>query len=116
MSKYVCELWDGCTILDLNKIEHIQQEATRMVTGLPTFSSIESLYFETVWEPFYIRRHTRKLSFFCNIRNNDTPLYLYDCLVPFISEENELKFGIETEFRNPSLDYDYSQTRFPFFY
>jgi hypothetical protein len=24
MSKYVCELWDGCTILDLNKIEHIQ--------------------------------------------------------------------------------------------
>ena len=28
MPKYVCELWDGCTILDLNKIEHIQQEAT----------------------------------------------------------------------------------------
>jgi hypothetical protein len=35
MSKYVCELWDGCTVLDLNKIENIQQEATTMVTRLP---------------------------------------------------------------------------------
>ena len=76
MSKYVCELWDGCTILDLNKIEHIQQEATRMVTRLPTFSSIESLYFETGWGSFHFRMHDRKLGLFCTIRNYDSPLYL----------------------------------------
>jgi hypothetical protein len=40
-------MWDGCTILDLNKIEQIQHEAARIVTGVPTFASIESLYFET---------------------------------------------------------------------
>jgi hypothetical protein len=27
--------WDGCTILDLNKIEQIQHEAARIVIGLP---------------------------------------------------------------------------------
>jgi hypothetical protein len=45
--EYACELWDGCTILDLNKIEQIQHEAARIGTGLPKFASIESLYFET---------------------------------------------------------------------
>jgi hypothetical protein len=45
--EYACELWDGCTILDLNKIEQIQHEAARIVTGLPKFASIESIYFET---------------------------------------------------------------------
>ena len=72
-----------------------------MVTELPKFASIESLYFEIEWEPFHFRRHSRKFSLFCKIRNNDSPLYLYDCLVPFISEEKELKFGTENEFRNP---------------
>jgi hypothetical protein len=43
--RYACELWDGCTILDWNKIEKIQHEAARIVTGLPKFASIESLYF-----------------------------------------------------------------------
>jgi hypothetical protein len=37
--EYAYELWDGCTILDLNKIEQIQQEAARIVTGLPTLQA-----------------------------------------------------------------------------
>jgi hypothetical protein len=99
--EYVCELWDGCTILDLNKIEQIQHEAARIITGLLKFASIESLYFETGWEPLHSRRHSRKLHLFYKIRNNDSPLYLYDCLLPFIREENELNLGNQTEFRNP---------------
>ena len=99
--EYACELWDGCTILDLNKIEQIQHEAARIVTGLPKFASIESLYFETGWEPLHSRRHSRKLNLFYKIRNNDSPLYLYDCLLPFIREENELNLRNQTEFRNP---------------
>jgi hypothetical protein len=60
--EYACELWDGCTILDLNKIEQILHEAARIVTGLPKFASIQSLYFETGWEPLHSRRHSRKLN------------------------------------------------------
>ena len=67
----------------------------------PKFASIESLYFETGWEPLHSRRHSRKLNLFYKIRNNDSPLYLYDCLLPFIREENELNLCNQTEFRNP---------------
>jgi hypothetical protein len=89
------------TIWDLNKLEQIQHEAARIVTGLPKFASIESLYFETGWEPLHSRRNSRKLNLFCKIRNNDSPLYLYDCLLPFTREENELNLRNQTEFRNP---------------
>jgi hypothetical protein len=67
------------------------------VTRLPKFASIESLYFETGWEPLHSRRHSRKLNLFYKIRNNDRPLYLYDCLLPFIREENKLNMRNQTE-------------------
>jgi predicted ferric reductase len=53
------------------------------------------------WEPLHSRRHSRKLNLFYKIRNNDSPLYLSDCLLPFIREENELNLRNQTEFRNP---------------
>ena len=45
--EYACELWDGCTQQEYNKIDQIQHEAARLITGLPKLSSLESLYFET---------------------------------------------------------------------
>jgi hypothetical protein len=33
--EYACELWDGCTQQEYNKIEQIQHEAARIITGLP---------------------------------------------------------------------------------
>jgi hypothetical protein len=33
-----------------HKIEKIQHKAARIIAGLPNFSSLESLYFETGWE------------------------------------------------------------------
>jgi hypothetical protein len=35
--EYACELWDGCTQQEYNKIEQIQHEAARIITGLPKF-------------------------------------------------------------------------------
>ena len=62
--EYDCELWDGCTQQEYNKIQQIQHEAARIITGLPKFSSLESLYFETGWEPLHPRRRRRKLNMF----------------------------------------------------
>ena len=45
--EYACEVWDGCSERDCEKIEKIQLEAARIVTGLPKFASKESLYFES---------------------------------------------------------------------
>jgi hypothetical protein len=50
---------------------------SRLKNELPKCASIESLYFE----PLHSHRHGRKLNLFCKIRNNDSPLYLYDCIM-----------------------------------
>jgi len=59
-------------------------------SGLLKFASVESLYFETGRESLHSRRDSRILNMFHTIRNNDSGLYLYDCLLPFIREENDL--------------------------
>jgi hypothetical protein len=48
----------------LEKLEKIQLEAARIVTGLTKFASKDSLYFETGWETLVNRRETRKLTTF----------------------------------------------------
>ena len=47
---YACELWDVCLPRNADKLDQLQLEATRIITGLPKFASKESLYFETGWE------------------------------------------------------------------
>jgi len=53
---YASELWDGCTAFECNLLEKAQIEAARIITGLPSFSSINSLYLETGIEPLSARR------------------------------------------------------------
>ena len=78
--EYACEVWDGCCLRDSDKLERLQLEAARIITGLPQFSSKESLYFETGWETLECRRHRRKLSLLYKIHNQKAPSYLVDCL------------------------------------
>jgi hypothetical protein len=54
----------GVLNMILNKIEKIQLEAARIVTGLTKFASLEALYFETGWETLAERRRQRKLTIF----------------------------------------------------
>ena len=54
--EYASVVWDGCSILDTDKLEKVQLNAVRIVTGLPILASKESLYFETGWEPLCKRR------------------------------------------------------------
>jgi hypothetical protein len=72
---------------NLYKIEQIQHEAARIITGLPKCSSLESLYFETGWEPLHSHRRRRKLNMFYKIRNNNAPSYLCDA-PSFCSKSN----------------------------
>ena len=44
--EYACEVWDGCNESDKNRLEQVQLNAARIVTGLPVFASLNSLYFE----------------------------------------------------------------------
>jgi hypothetical protein len=59
--EYGCELWDNCGIGNSQKLEQLQLEAARIVTGLPIFTKTEILYRETGWELLSARRKRRKL-------------------------------------------------------
>jgi len=41
--EYACELWDNCGIGNSQKLEQLQLEAARIVTGLPIFIKTEIL-------------------------------------------------------------------------
>jgi hypothetical protein len=83
--EYACEVWDNCGVSNSCKLERLQLEAARFITGLPIFTNTEYLYRETGWERLEERRTRRKLQLFYNIQNGSTPPYLLD-LIPHQSK------------------------------
>jgi hypothetical protein len=45
--EYASEVWDNCGQINSDRLEKVQLEAARIVTGLPSFASINSIYIET---------------------------------------------------------------------
>ena len=54
--EYADVIWDNCNQYEVNELEKIQNEAARVVTGATKLVSINSLHFETGWEPLASRR------------------------------------------------------------
>lgn len=99
--EYACELWDGCTLECASKLDKIHHEAARIVTGLPRYARIESLYFETGWETLADRRRRRKLCLFHRIHNGRVPGYLSDCLTPIIGNTNRYNLRNQENYVHP---------------
>ena len=99
--EYGAEIWDGCSMADANRLEQIQMNAARIVTGLPVFASLNSLYFETGWETLADRRRVRKLTLMYKIVNNDVPSYLLDLLPNRVNETNIYNLRNNTDFVIP---------------
>ena len=59
--EYANEVLDGSTQADANRLEQVQLNAARIVTGLPVFASVDSLYYETGWETLSQRGTNKKL-------------------------------------------------------
>jgi hypothetical protein len=51
--EYACEVSDGCFEREVAKLEKVQLDSARIVTGLTQFASRDSLYYETGWEPLF---------------------------------------------------------------
>jgi hypothetical protein len=66
--EYACEVWDNCGVSNLCKLERLQLEVVRIITGLPIFTNTEYIYRETGWERLEERRTRRKLQLFYNIQ------------------------------------------------
>ena len=82
--EYACEVWDNCGIGYSDKLEKLQLDAARIVTGLPIFTKSEYLYAETGWETLSERRNRRKLQLFFNIKCGMAPEYLRHLVPPTI--------------------------------
>ena len=110
--EYACEVWDGLSVNDEDKLEKIQLQAARIVTGLPLFASREALYFETGWETLKDRRNRRKLTLFHKIYHRNTPQYLHDIIQPLV-RHNTYNVRNNDDFTLPN--YRLQSTRISFF-
>lgn len=64
----------------------MQLEAARIVTGLTSYASTESLYVETGWEKLKTRRYYKKIILFYKIVNGHAPEYLQELVPPTVAE------------------------------
>ena len=99
--EYASEVWDGCTLADSVRLERVQLNAARIVTGLPLFSSQNSLYYETGWEALADRRKNRKLTLMYRIVNADAPAYLTDLMPNRISDMSNYNLRNNQDFNIP---------------
>jgi hypothetical protein len=97
--EYSCEVWNSCWVAD--RLEQLQLEASRIVTGLAAYASLSSLYAETGWEKLSTRRKIRKLSLFYNIVKGDTPDYLSDLLLRTVNQANNYNLRNANNFTIP---------------
>ena len=74
----------GICLRCFNRLEKIQIEAARIVTGLTRSVHLDCLYKEIGWVPLSQRRKENKLITFHRIIRGFVPDYLQDLLPPFI--------------------------------
>lgn len=79
--EYADVIWDFQNQSYIDKIENVQLDAARIVTGGTKLTSIQKLYDETRWEKLTDRRKRHKLLYFHKMVNNSAPQYLVN-LVP----------------------------------
>jgi hypothetical protein len=61
--EYSCEVWDSCGQMNADRLEKINLEAARIITGLTIYSSKES-YRETGWGNSQSDRNSENLFYF----------------------------------------------------
>ena len=79
--EYADVIWDNCPNYITEKLEHINYEAARIITGATKLTSILILLQECGWETLEERRSKHKILLFHKIVNKTVPEYLSN-LVP----------------------------------
>ena len=82
--EYADVVWAGAHQKDLVKLDNVQAEAMRIVTGCTKRSNINNLYTECNWQSLSSRRDIHVLKMMYRIINNLTPSYLSNILPPKI--------------------------------
>ena len=67
--EYSSIVWDGCTEQDKTALERLQNEASRIVTGLTRSTSIVNLYKECGWDSLANRMYFQKMLLYNRVFN-----------------------------------------------
>ena len=74
--EYASSVWDNCNNFEKDKLEKVQLEAARIVTGTTRSTSLNNIYRETGWLTLSNRRLYQKLLIMYKIENGMVPEYL----------------------------------------
>ena len=74
--EYADVVWDNCTQKQMNDLEKIQLEASRIVSGTTKLVVIDRLYRELGWFKLSEGRKMHKLFLFYKMQNGLVPDYL----------------------------------------
>ena len=86
--EYGGPIWDNCNKEEKSKLESVQIEAMRIVTGATKLCSIEKLYKDTGWETLQTRRNKQKLQIFYKMVNRIGPNYLNNLVPPLVQDNS----------------------------
>ena len=81
-------IWNNCPAYLKDRLEKVNIEAARIVTGATKLVSLNDLYRETGWETLEKRREKHKLIQFFKITNGLTPQYLQQLVPPQYFEQH----------------------------
>lgn len=81
-------IWDGLPQYAAERLEKVQLEGLKIITGLTKSASRNTLYTESGIEPLYQRRRKHRLIMFYKIVNGYAPEYLRALLPPRVHERN----------------------------
>ena len=70
----------------LDRLESVQRNAARIVTGATARCRTQGLYAETSWEPLHDRREFHRQTLMYRIINNQAPKYLIDLLPDLVRD------------------------------
>ena len=92
--EYANTLWAGAYEKDLIKLDSLEVEAMRSVTGATLGSNIANLYRDTGWVPLHDRRDIHSLCLLYKLFRGEGPSYLRDLLPPEVGERNNYRYPL----------------------
>jgi hypothetical protein len=99
-------VWDNCKATETKRLEIIQNEAARIITGLPLFCPINDLLDECNFTTLRKRRLDRRLTLFYKMYNGISPRYL-QTMLPISRVESE-NHDFRDLFELPPVEWNYA--------
>ena len=96
-------VWHGASHSDLNKLDIIQVQALRLVSGAPFRSNIDSLYNELGWQNLHERRQQHILVMMFKIINNYAPEYLTSLIPPLVGNRTSYQLRNRGDIQVPAF-------------